>query len=109
MQLLKKCKWLIPNINDILTYLEHDTKWFSTLDLKNEYWQVAMKKDCKEYTSFIAQGQGQCQFKVMPFGLCNAPSTFQALMDKLCADINWKVVLVISITRRWTTTLFLEL
>nr|XP_015836638.1 PREDICTED: RNA-directed DNA polymerase homolog [Tribolium castaneum] len=90
----RKCHWPIANIYDIFTYLGHDTKWFSTLDLKSEYWQVAMKEDSKQYTSFIAQGQRQYQFKVMPFGLCNAPGTFQALMDKLFADMKWKEILI---------------
>lgn len=93
-EVTKKCNYPIPNIDDVMTYIGHDSQYYSTLDLTSGYWQVAVKEECKEYTAFIAQGQGQYQFNVMPFGLCCAPGTFQALMDKLFSDMKWKDILI---------------
>ena len=60
-----------PRIDVTLDALNGAT-WFSTLDLKSGYWQVELEAGAKEKTAFSA-GKGLWQFKVMPFGLCNAP------------------------------------
>jgi hypothetical protein len=51
-------------------------KWFSALDLKNGYWQVALHPKDKEKAAY-STGQGLWQLAIMPFGLCNAPATFE--------------------------------
>jgi len=51
-------------------------KYFSTIDLASKYWQVPMAIEDREKTAFIMR-QELFEFTVMPFGLNNAPVTFQ--------------------------------
>ena len=70
----RKDSYLLPRIDDTLEALS-GMQLFSTLDLQSGYWQVPMEDAAKEKTAFSA-GRGLWQFRVMPFGLCNAPATF---------------------------------
>ncbi|MEL7520029.1 MAG: RNase H-like domain-containing protein [Cyanobacteria bacterium J06553_1] len=56
----------------------------SSLDLMRGYYQVPMSPESKSLTSFVTSS-GQWQFRRMPFGLCNAPATFQRLMNAILA------------------------
>jgi hypothetical protein len=69
----------LPLIDDILATLGK-SKYFSSLDLKSGYWQVAMDESDKEKTAFTCH-RGLFEFNVMPFGLCNAPQIFSQLMS----------------------------
>ena len=71
----KKDNYPLPRIDEILDSLR-DAQWFSTLDLASGYWQIKVKKEDQEKTAFITKF-GIYQFKVILFGLCNAPATFQ--------------------------------
>ena len=62
-------------------------KYFSTLDLASDYWQVKMSDVLKEKTAFITQ-HGLFEFRVMPFGLTNAPAVFQRLMHQVISILN---------------------
>ena len=68
-------------------------KCFSTMDLKSGYWQVELDPANKEKTAF-SFGQGLSQFTVMPFGLCNAPATFERLMEAVLRGFPWDICLV---------------
>lgn len=56
-----------------------DSKWFSTLELCSGFLQVKMNDSDKLKTAFATK-RGLFHFNVMPFGLCNAPATFERLM-----------------------------
>ena len=88
----KKDAYPLPRIDDALDSLG-GASWFSTLDLASGYWQVAMDPESEEKTAFVTH-RGLFQWLVMPFGLCNAPATFERLMEGLLGDIQWTHCLV---------------
>ena len=69
------------------------SNWFTTLDLLSGYWQVELDERDREKTAFSTQ-KGLYEFKVLPFGLTNAPATFQRLMDMVLAGLQWSHCLV---------------
>ena len=79
-------------MDDILDSL-FGSQWFSTLDLRSGYWQVEGDPTDREKTAFTTP-YGLYQFKVMPFGLSNAPSTFQRLMELILAGLHWETCLI---------------
>ena len=78
--LTTKDAYSLPRIDDSLRLLGNQ-QWFSTMDLASGYWQVAMSPEAKRKAAFVTN-EGLFQFRVMPFGLCNAPATFERLMDR---------------------------
>ena len=82
----------LPRIDDSLNSLSGQA-WFSTLDLASGYWQVRLSENAKPKTAF-ATHSGLFQFAVMPFGLCNAPATFERLMSQVMRGLHWKRCLV---------------
>ena len=82
----------LPRIDDTLDMLA-GKQWFSTLDLASGYWQVSLSRAARAKTAF-ATHSGLFQFRVMPFGLCNAPATFERLMDRVLLGLRWSRCLV---------------
>ena len=82
----------LPRIDATLDTLA-GSQWFSTLYLLSDYWQVEVEETDREKTAFCTT-EGLFQFRVMPFGLCNAPATFQRLMDLVLAGLQWSRCLV---------------
>ena len=82
----------LPRIDDTLDMLA-GKRWFSTLDLASGYWQVSLSPEARCRTAF-ATHSGLFQFRVMPFGLCNAPATFERLMDQVLQGLRWSRCLV---------------
>ncbi len=88
----QKDAYPLPRIEDTLEVLS-GMQLFSTLDLRSGYWQVELDPSDKAKTAF-AMEQGLWQFRVMPFGLCNAPATFERLMDRVLAGLPLTTALV---------------
>lgn len=84
----------LPNINDALDNLgSSNPQYFTTLDMASGYWQIGLEANLKSKAAFITQ-DGLFEFQRMPFGLHNAPSTFQRAMQEIFRGLNWKFVLV---------------
>jgi len=75
----------LPNITDILDQLG-SAKYFSVLDLASGFHQIPMDPKDAPKTAFSTP-YGHYQFKRMPFGLKNAPATFQRLMDNVLSGL----------------------
>ena len=76
-----KDRYPLPNQQDIFRQIG-SAKYFTTMDLMSGFWQIAIKPEHRHKTAFITT-RGLYEFLVMPFGLCNAPSTFQRMMDRI--------------------------
>lgn len=76
-------KFPIPQIEEILDSLGKST-YFTTLDLKSGFHQIEMEPAHREKTAF-STAQGHFEFTRMPFGLKNAPATFQRAMNNVLA------------------------
>ena len=61
---------------------------FSTMDFKSGFWQVKMVPESQQYTTFTVGNLGFYEFTHMPLGLCNAPVTFQHLMQNTLGELN---------------------
>ena len=84
-RVMKADRWPLPHFEEIFDDLR-GSNVFTTLDLLSGYWQIKLDESCKEKNTFVTR-YGTFQFDVMPFGLMNAPSTFQRMMDHVIKDL----------------------
>ena len=90
--LTRKDSYPLPRIEDCLSSLG-GACYFSTLDLRAGYWQTEMDERDSDKTAFVTR-RGIFKFKVLSFGLANAPALFQRLMDHVLAGLTWEACLV---------------
>ncbi|GBG85477.1 hypothetical protein CBR_g40118 [Chara braunii] len=82
----------LPRIDDLLDRVQ-GCRYFSKIDLTSGYHQIAIRPEDQHKTAFHTR-YGLYEFVVMPFGLCNAPGTFQHAMNRIFHDYLDKFVIV---------------
>lgn len=90
-KITRKDVYPMPRIDDALDTLQ-GAEYFSSLDLRSGYWQIPMNEADKEKTAFTTP-DGLYEFNVMPFGLCNAPATFERMIGDVLRGLKWKTCL----------------
>ena len=90
----------MPRMEEILDQVGQ-AKYITTLDLAKGYWQVPVAEEDRHKTAFITPG-GLYQFKMMPFGLCGAPTMFQRMMDQVIRGLHKFAKLMLT----WMTSSF---
>ena len=84
--------YLLPRMDECIDSLG-DATVFTTLDCNGRYWQVEIAEEDRDKTTF-ASHFGLYRFLRMPFGLKNAPATFQRAVDIILFRVKWETALV---------------
>ena len=84
---MKKDSYPLPHIQEALESMAGSAH-FSSMDFKSGSWQIKMASESQQYTAFTVGNLGFYEFTRMPFGLCNAPVTFQHLMQNTLGELN---------------------
>ena len=81
---MKKDSYPLSHIQESMVGSAH----FSSMDFKLGFWQIKMAPESQQYTAFTVGNLRFYKFTCMPFGLCNAPTTFQHLMQNTLGELN---------------------
>ena len=90
---MKKDSFPLPRVQESMEAMV-EARHFSCVDLKSGFWQVKMNEESRQYTAFTVGSLGVYEFLRMPFGLCNAPATFQCLMQNTLGKLNLTYALI---------------
>ena len=90
---IKKDSYPLPHIQEAIESFI-GAVYFSCLDLKAGFWQITMDEVLKQYTAFMVVTLGFFECECMPFGLCNAPATFQRLIQNCLGKMNFTYCLI---------------
>jgi transposase InsO family protein len=82
----------LPRMDECIDSLG-DANVFTTLDCNSGYWQIPVAPEDMDKTTFTSH-EGTYRFRRMPFGLRNAPATFQRVVDIVLSGLTWKSCLV---------------
>ena len=91
-ELTKKDRFPLPLIEELLERLV-GARFFTKVDLRSGFYQVAMAEDSVQRTAFVTP-DGSFEWLAMPMGLCNAPSTFQRLMQKALKGLKFVCIYI---------------
>lgn len=86
----EKDAYPLPNINECLESLGGSV-YFSCLDILSAYYQIEVDEADRQKTAFTTKF-GLFEYLVMPFRLCNAPSTFQRCMELVMRGLQWEIL-----------------
>ena len=84
---------LLPRMQETMESMV-GAQYFSCIDLKSGFWQVKMSEKAHQYTAFTVGNMGVYEFLHMLYGLCNAPATFQRLMQNCLGKLNLTYALI---------------
>jgi len=87
-----KDRYPLPLISDLRDRL-HGAKWFTAIDLRNAYEHIRIKEGDEWKTAFRTQ-EGHFEYLVMPYGLTNAPASFQRMINNVLREYTDKFVVV---------------
>ena len=82
----------LPRMDECIDSLG-DAAIFTTLDCNSGYWQIPVRPEDRDKTTFTSH-QGIFRFRRLPFGLRNAPATFQRAIDVILSRVKWRTCLV---------------
>ena len=88
-----KDAYALPRIDDILQSLGSST-FFTVLDMKSGYHQIEIEEQHKERTAFTVGPLGFFEWNRLAMGLCNAPATYQRLMEEILGDLHLKTCVI---------------
>ena len=89
----KKDSFPLPHMQETMESMV-GAQFFSSMDLKSGFWQVRMSEKSQQYTVFTVGSLGVYEFLRMLYRLCNAPATFQRLMQNCLGELNLTYALV---------------
>ena len=84
-KITKKNRYPLPLIGEILDRLSK-AKVYTKLDLRNAYHRIRIREGDEWKTAFRTR-YGHFEYLVLPFGLTNAPATFQAYINRALAGL----------------------
>ena len=93
----------LPLIDDVINRLSC-AKYFTSIDLRAGYWQVKCHESSQDLTAFTCH-RSLFSFKVMPFGLCNAPAIFTELMIAVLNGLDYFAASYLDEMLIWSITL----
>ena len=89
---MQKVRYPLPDKSSLLQRITGCTI-FSKFDLKSGFYQIGIILEDRFKTTFVVP-YDQYQWKVLPFGINNAPSEFQKRMEDIFRDFSWALVFI---------------